>query len=319
MKFKTIFLTLIFLLGVSQIANANVKTNFDKPVFIKAHDLDENQLEQTKKDLGIEDESDYEVITINVDEVNEYLGTNLDYITSSATIEKKGFGKGKGVDVEILTKDNITKVTNEQYMNASITAGINNADIKISSVEQVTGEGALTGIYKAYKESGNDLNKEDIQNANQEMEDLSGISEENKGKEGYSDEALNVSIAEIKEKLAEIQKKQDEQLTKEQVADVVNDVLKKRGLDKVLNEQQTQTIVNNMYNVSQSNVFTSNPKAFEQQAKSVSKSIQKSAGDLLDKAKDLDTEENRNILQKIIDWIVELFKSLVEMIKGLFS
>lgn len=317
MKFKTLFSTLLLMFTMSSYTQAQVKTDFDKPIFIKGANLDQNQLEQTKDDLDVKNANDYEVLTINADEVNNYLGTNLNYITSSATIEKKKFGKG--VDVEILTPNTITKVTNEQYMNASITAGINNANIKVASVESVTGEGALTGIYKAYKESGNELDKQDIQNANQEMEDLSAISEENQGKDGYSDESLNAAIADIKKQLADIQKKQDEQLTKEQVTDIVNDVLKDRGLNNVINEQQTTIIINNMYNVTQGKVFQADPKAFEQQAKSVSKKIEKGAGDLINKAKDLNTEENRNILQKIIDWIKEIFLSLVDFIKGIFS
>ena len=49
------------------------------------------------------------------------------------------------------------------------------------------------------KKKGNNLNAED--NSNQEMNDLGRISEENKGKDGYSDEALNASIADIKNNL----------------------------------------------------------------------------------------------------------------------
>ncbi len=43
------------------------------------------------------------------------------------------------------------------------------------------------------------------------MNDLGTISEENKGKAGYSDEALNASIADIKEQLADIKQNQDKQ------------------------------------------------------------------------------------------------------------
>lgn len=91
-------------------------------------------------------------------------------------------------------------------MNASITARINNAKIKVASVEPVTGEGSLTGIYKAYEESGNKLDKQDIKNVNQEMSDIAAISEENQGKEVYSDESLNAAIADIKQQLVDIQK-----------------------------------------------------------------------------------------------------------------
>ncbi|GAB5776472.1 hypothetical protein JMUB7520_27470 [Staphylococcus aureus] len=71
------------------------------------------------------------------------------------------------------------------------TPGIQDSEIKVASIDKVSGEGALTGIYKAYEENGNSLNKDDVQNANNEMNDLASISEQNKGQKGYSDEALN--------------------------------------------------------------------------------------------------------------------------------
>ncbi|MCG3063825.1 DUF1002 domain-containing protein, partial [Pseudomonas aeruginosa] len=92
----------------------------------------------------------------------------------------------------------------------------------------------LAGIYKAYEEKGNELNSEDIQNSNKEMQDLTSISEENQNKDGYSDEALNASIADIKQQLADIKKKQDEQITPQQVEDIVNKVLDERGLSGTL-------------------------------------------------------------------------------------
>jgi len=131
-----------------------------EPVFIKGADLEGQDLQQTENDLGVDD--NYKTYNVNVNDVSNYIpnSSNLSYIYSSATIEHKKWGKG--VDVKIDTPDNITKVTSEQYQNAAITGGIKNAEIHIASVEPVTGEGALAGIYKAYEEKGNDLNTEDI-------------------------------------------------------------------------------------------------------------------------------------------------------------
>lgn len=252
---------------------AENKEDWDEPVFIKGADLEGQDLQQTENALGVDD--NYETYNVNVNDVSNYIpnSSNLSYIYSSATIEHKKWGKG--VDVKIDTPDNITKVTSEQYQNAAITAGIKNAEIHIASVDQVTGEGALAGIYKAYEEKGNDLNAEDIQNSNQEMNDLGRISEENKGKDGYSDEALNASIADIKEQLADIKQNQDKQITQQQVEDTVNKVLDERGLSEILSENQIQMINNNMVNVANSNALTSDPKAFKQNAKDVLKNIEK--------------------------------------------
>ena len=300
---------------------AENKEDWDEPVFIKGADLEGQDLQQTENDLGVDD--NYETYNVNVNDVSNYIpnSSNLSYIYSSATIEHKKWGKG--VDVKIDTPDNITKVTSEQYQNAAITAGIKNAEIHIASVDQVTGEGALAGIYKAYEEKGNNLNAEDIQNSNQEMNDLGRISEENKGKDGYSDEALNASIADIKEQLADIKQNQDKQITQQQVEDTVNKVLDERGLSEILSENQIQMINNNMINVANSNALTSDPKVFKQNAKDVLKNIEKNSDDLLnkakDKAKDLNTEENRNLLQRIWDGIVEIIQSIIQFFSNLLN
>lgn len=300
---------------------AENKEDWDEPVFIKGADLEGQDLQQTENDLGVDD--NYETYNVNVNDVSNYIpnSSNLSYIYSSATIEHKKWGKG--VDVKIDTPDNITKVTSEQYQNAAITAGIKNAEIHIASVDQVTGEGALAGIYKAYEEKGNNLNAEDIQNSNQEMNDLGRISEENKGKDGYSDEALNASIADIKEQFADIKQNQDKQITQQQVEDTVNKVLDERGLSEILSENQIQMINNNMVNVANSNALTSDPKAFKQNAKDVLKNIEKNSDDLLnkakDKAKDLNTEENRNLLQRIWDGIVEIIQSIIQFFSNLLN
>lgn len=296
---------------------ADNKEDWDEPVFIKGADLEGQDLKQTEDDLGVDD--NYETYSVNVNDVSNYIpnSSNLSYIYSSATIEHKKWGKG--VDVKIDTPDNITKVTSEQYQNAAITAGIKNAEIHIASVEPVTGEGALAGIYKAYEEKGNDLNAEDIQNSNQEIDDLGTISEGNEGKDGYSDEALNASIADIKEQLADIKQKQDKQITQQQVEDTVNKVLDERGLSEILTDNQIQIINNNMVNVANSNALSSDPKAFKQNAKDILKNIEKNSDDLLDKAKDLNTEENRNLLQKIWDTIVNIIQAIIQFFSNLIN
>lgn len=305
--------------GVVKAAENN--KDWDKPVFIKGNDLQGQDLQKIEDDLDVKDS--YETYSVTVEDVSNYIpnSSNLSYIYSSATIEQKKWGNG--VDVKIDTPDNITKVTAEQYQNAAITAGIKNAEIHIASVEPVTGEGALAGIYKAYEEKGNDLNSEDIQNSNQEMNDLGTISEENEGKDGYSDEALNASIADIKEQLADMKQNQDKQITRQQVEDTVNKVLDERGLSEILTDNQIQIINNNMVNVANSNALTSDPKAFKKNAKNILKNIEKHSDDLLDKAKDkakdLNTEENRNILQKIWDAIVNIIQAIIQFFSNLIK
>ncbi|WP_438798427.1 DUF1002 domain-containing protein [Staphylococcus pseudintermedius] len=294
--------TSMLMVGVAQSAN---EFKPKEEIFIQGADLNNNQLVETKEKLGVGNNVTTYKVT-NTD-VIEYTGTEYDFIHSSALIKPKRFTSG--VDVEIETPENITRITREQYMNAAITSGIQDATIKIASVDQVTGEGALTGIYKAYATQGHRLNAQDIQNANQEMNHLARISENHQNKDGYSDEALNEAVAEMKAQIAEA-KASHQQLNSTTINQIVNQTLTERGLYQILSDHEIAVIQNIMVNVAESNVVNQDPDAFKKQATELKGMIQSQAGDKLKKLKDLDNEETRNFLQKLWDVIVSIFTKI---------
>ncbi|WP_436883283.1 DUF1002 domain-containing protein [Staphylococcus pseudintermedius] len=294
--------TSMLMVGVAQGAN---EFKPKEEIFIQGADLNNNQLVETKEKLGVGNNVTTYKVT-NTD-VIEYTGTEYDFIHSSALIKPKRFTSG--VDVEIETPENITRITREQYMNAAITSGIQDATIKIASVDQVTGEGALTGIYKAYATQGHRLNAQDIQNANQEMNHLARITENHQNKDGYSDEALNEAVAEMKAQIAEA-KASHQQLNSTTINQIVNQTLTERGLYQILSDHEIAVIQNIMVNVAESNVVNQDPDAFKKQATELKEMIQSQAGDKLKKLKDLDNEETRNFLQKLWDAIVSIFTKI---------
>ncbi|ADX77663.1 TPA: DUF1002 domain-containing protein [Staphylococcus pseudintermedius] len=294
--------TSMLMVGVAQGAN---EFKPKEEIFIQGADLNNNQLVETKEKLGVGNNVTTYKVT-NTD-VIEYTGTEYDFIHSSALIKPKRFTSG--VDVEIETPENITRITREQYMNAAITSGIQDATIKIASVDQVTGEGALTGIYKAYATQGHRLNAQDIQNANQEMNHLARISENHQNKDGYSDEALNEAVAEMKAQIAEA-KASHQQLNSTTINQIVNQTLTERGLYQILSDHEIAVVQNIMVNVAESNVVNQDPDAFKKQATELKEMIQSQAGDKLKKLKDLDNEETRNFLQKLWDAIVSIFTKI---------
>ncbi|UAS57030.2 DUF1002 domain-containing protein [Staphylococcus pseudintermedius] len=294
--------TSMLMVGVAQGAN---EFKPKEEIFIQGADLNNNQLVETKEKLGVGNNVTTYKVT-NTD-VIEYTGTEYDFIHSSALIKPERFTSG--VDVEIETPENITRITREQYMNAAITSGIQDATIKIASVDQVTGEGALTGIYKAYATQGHRLNAQDIQNANQEMNHLARISENHQNKDGYSDEALNEAVAEMKAQIAEA-KASHQQLNSTTINQIVNQTLTERGLYQILSDHEIAVIQNIMVNVAESNVVNQDPDAFKKQATELKEMIQSQAGDKLKKLKDLDNEETRNFLQKLWDAIVSIFTKI---------
>ncbi|HFN8404955.1 TPA: DUF1002 domain-containing protein [Staphylococcus aureus] len=312
------------LTGTTASAEQNQDTNSDnKPelkedVLTYGGDLNSNQKDEVKQKLGADDSD--KTIEVTLGDVKDFTGVQYDHIYSSSLIEPKSFGKG--VDVEIVTPDYITKITKEQYTNAAISAGIQNAKIRVAStVEPTTGDGALTGIVKAYAKEGTDLSESDAKNANQEMSDLSTISEENKSEEGYSDAVMNNAVAEMKSQVAQ-EKKDNGNVSEDKVRSIVDDVLKEKGLDSVISDNQRNTIYNIIINVSQSNVLNNDPKAFIKQLDKYKGQLEKNHGDLINKAKEkagsLNTEENRNLLQKIGDFIMQILNAIVDFFKSLF-
>ncbi len=142
------------------------------------------------------------------------------------------------------------------------------------------------------------------------MNDLALISEQNKGQKGYSDEALNNAIAEMKKEIAS-EKQDGKNLTREDINKIVNNVLKENGLNKILSDNQINVVNNIVVNVSNSEILNKDPKSYEKQAKDLVSNIKDKAGNLLDKAKELNTEENRNFLQRIWYTIVDFFKKII--------
>lgn len=312
------------LLGTTASAEQNQETTNDKQPELKEDvityggDLNNNQKEEVKEKLGADDSD--KTVNVTLADVKEFTGVQYDHIYSSSLIEPKTFGKG--VDVEIVTPDYITKITKEQYTNAAISAGIQNAKIRVAStVEPTTGDGALTGIVKAYAKEGTDLSESDAKNANQEMSDLATISDENEGKEGYSDAAMNNAVADMKSQVAQ-EKENNGEVSEDKVRSIVDEVLKEKGLDNVINDNQRNTIYNIVINVSKSNVLNNDPKAFIKQLDKYKGQLEKNHGDLINKAKDkaksLNTEENRNILQKIGDFIKNIINAIIDFFKSLF-
>ena len=84
-----------------------------------------------------------------------------------------------------ICKNNITEITNGQYTNAAITAGITDADIFVASPSPVTGESALVGVYKALEIKGEAVDPQRTKIAQEELETVTEIAEDNKANDKF--------------------------------------------------------------------------------------------------------------------------------------
>ena len=111
-----------------------------------------------------------------------------------------------------------TKVSSTTYQNAAITSGVSDVLIRIASVNEVSGEGALAGVYALLDKVGFSVDKKTIKTSQDEIGLIDKIKEESH----LSDEDANKFLAELKKQI--IKKVTD----KEKIDDSwLQDILKK--------------------------------------------------------------------------------------------
>ena len=145
------------------------------------------------------------------------------------------------------------------------------------------------------------MNQEQINAAQQEINTLSNITQQNKDKKGYSDAQLNNAIAGAKAEMA----KKGNNLSDNDIRIILNNQLNINHLNNILTSQQKEQIIHLLIEIKKSGAL--NSKNFQQQASKLAAQIQSKAKDIFNK---LNTQQNRNFIQQIIDAIVNFFKSL---------
>lgn len=253
-------------------------------------DLSQTEREAILKEFGAPENAQI-IETLNEEE-HEYLGEVIPsaqigcIAISSVMITYTEKGSGLNID----TSDKISFITEEMYINALITAGVEDADIKITSPRNASGTAALTGIMKAYEISTGEAISEDVKKvANEEMVRNSEL-----GREIGNEKATEI-MGRIKQELA-TKKPGTTQEVEDIVANVMND------FDINLTEEQTDKLVE-LYD---------KMKALDIDWNKVSSRIE----DYASKASDyLSSEEGQSFLQKVkeffnvlFDWFASLFR-----------
>ncbi|NRN93291.1 DUF1002 domain-containing protein [Lactobacillus helveticus] len=281
----------------------------DTPVVTLGTSLTESQKQGTLKTLTAPlNGSNYQTITVTGSDLVKYLNPSGDNFTtssgvwSSAMIQKTN--RGSGINVKILDyngKNNIITITANQYKNAALTAGITDANIYVTSAIPIDGSGALAGVYAAYAKNGNALNQKQVNAAQDEMNTLSGITKENKNKDGYSDAQLNNAVAGAKSEMA----KQGQNISDSQIRDIVNNQININHLGNTINNNQKNQIINLLIEIRDSGALKNGD--FKGQAAKLSNQIENGAQNIFNK---FNTPENRNFFQQIWDSIVNFFSGL---------
>lgn len=278
--------------------------------------LSEDEMDIVDKKVGA-DRKESNVSYVDGSDLEKYLGYGAPDSNMISSVFVKRNNK-KGVAVEIVTKDNITEITEGQYANAAITAGITSADILVASPRPVTGESALVGVYKSEELRGNDLDSDRTKLAQEELETVSDISNENEGKDNFDSEKLDTVVIEVKKKLADYKEETGETASSDQIAIYIKDALNNVNMGDILSNNNIQVLVN---------YFESYQKTSAIDSAEVRENLTKLAGDITDKASKF-YNDNKDSIDQVAqeakdsglwDKIVEFFRSIFESITNAFS
>lgn len=229
-KFFSMFL-LLFLFVANSTVSSFADVAVGDSIISFGADLSESEKNSILKEFN-PPENVQEIVTTNAEE-HKYLGGVVpaskigNFAISSVMITYTDKGSGLKVD----TSDKITYITDASYINALITAGVEDADIKVTSPRNASGTAALTGIIKAYEISSGEVIDDSIKKAaNEEMIRTVEI-----GKVIGNDQAVEL-FNKIKQEIAELNPK-----TTEEVRDIIINILNNYNIN--LSAEQIEQLV----------------------------------------------------------------------------
>lgn len=285
-----------------------INEKWGKPTFVYGGGLSDGQIAETAELLEIENMENVAAIPVTGDDLEHYLNegdTATSEMISSVLVQKEN--SGKGVDVIINTPENIVQITEDQYSNAAITAGVNDATIVVASVSRVTGESALTGIYKAFDANGEELDQDRMVVAQEELETTNAIAQENAEKEGFDASALDQAMIDIKQGLADLKEQQGQLATREDIERIINEALARYNLENIVTQEQFDRLLSLFEKYQQTGAIDS---------QQVKEQLQELSGTVRDKLSDVFQRAEESGL---LDRIAAFFRDIWQAIMGLFN
>lgn len=300
LKIPTLFLLIIGLItALTQPIYAadsdSINEKLGVPIVVYGDTLTDAQKQEVRDLLKVTDPELVDEYNVTGQDIANYIdGDPHSRMFSSAKITREE--KGTGLNVDIVTPDNITEVTSEMYANALLTAGVEDATVEVVSPVKVSGHSALTGIYKAYDVEGEQLDKERMELANEELDVATDLAK----KEGMSQEKVSELLTEIKKDIAE-----QNPATKEDVEKIVKEQLDK--LEISLSDADRQLLINLFEKMRDLNIN------FDQ----VKNQLEDIASKVKDKIDGLDLDED--FWDKVANFFAKFFQAISNFFKGLLN
>jgi len=264
-------------------------------ILIYGEKLNDSQRAEVREILDISNSETVEEYDVTGQDHADYINGNPNSnMYSSARIVLEN--EGTGIKVNIVTPENITEVTGAMYENALLTAGAENATVDVVSPVQVSGHSALTGIYKAFDVEGEQLDKERMELANEELNVATDLAESG----DMTQEEVGTLLTEIKQMIAE-----QNPATREDVEQIVSEQLSKLEIN--LSEADRQMLTDLFDKMRDLNIDFG---AVRDQLEDIANSI-------TDKAEELGLDAG--FWEKVANFFSEIFQALSNFFKGLFN
>ncbi|GAK47222.1 predicted secreted protein [Secundilactobacillus oryzae JCM 18671] len=263
--------------------------------------------------LGVK--SNYEALTATGSDYATYLnsaGTTDASMISSVSLAPADPGTGVKVNIEKYNgKNNITQVTAQQYAMVATMAGVKDVIITVTADKAVSGESALTGVYKALATDGLSLNKENTQAANDVLDATQPAINQNSDDSSYPGK-LMAAVGDVSGKLAKQRQSDNSLATKADIQEMLNTALKKQGIENQTPSTSINNIVIALSNVQKAPVSTT--KTYITNVTNAADNIKNSIGDKMASVKDFansaDAKKALNFVQQIWQKIVDFFTNL---------
>lgn len=226
-KFISIVLAVLMLGSIASFADSYS----DSRVVIAA-DLNQSEIDTVYKYFDI-DRGDVKELTVTNADERQYLeGVVSESLIGSRAISCvyiEDLDEGEGLNVSV---KNISWCTPDMYMNAMVTAGITDANVKIAAPFEVSGTAALTGIYKAYEDiTGENLSEAAKEVGTQELTTTAELADEIGSADSTAivnelklilDETSKMSDDELRQKIIDIANEYGVNLTEEQIVKLID-------------------------------------------------------------------------------------------------
>jgi len=192
-------------------------------------------------------------------------------------------------------------------------AGVKDVIITVTADKAVSGESALTGVYKALAADGLTLNAQNTQAANGVLDATQPAINSNSSDNKYPGKLMS-AVGSVSSDLAKDRQNGSDLATKADIEQMLQKALAKQGIANQTNQTQVTNIAVALSKVQQAPVSTS--KSYITNVTNVANNLANSIGNKMASVKDF---ANSADAQKAENFIVQIWHKIVSFFTGLLG